>query len=70
MARVLPPLYVDDTADGFRLPSVAEYQQAAFSDTRRFSAGLNQFHGIETLGQIAVIRSPASARTPFWLKHR
>lgn len=37
--RVLPPLHVDPTADGFRLPFVEEYQQAAMPDGTRYPWG-------------------------------
>jgi len=39
MERVLPTLYADARADGFRLPSVAEYQQAVVPDGRKYPWG-------------------------------
>lgn len=39
MEMVLPPLYADTHADGFRLPSVAEYQRAVVPDGRKYPWG-------------------------------
>lgn len=45
MDRALPPLYTDAQADGFRLPSVSEYQQAIVPDGRRYPWG-NDARGV------------------------
>ncbi len=45
MDRVLPPLYAAAEADGYRLPSVAEYQQAVVPDGQRYPWG-NEAKGV------------------------
>ena len=47
MERVLPTLYTDAQADGFRLPSVAEYQQAVVPDAREYPWGNDAKGGFE-----------------------
>jgi outer membrane protein assembly factor BamB len=39
MQRVLPPLYLDERADGFRLPTIEEYQQAVAPEGQKYPWG-------------------------------
>ena len=47
MERILPPLYADAQADGFRLPSVVEYQQAIVPDGRKYPWGNDATGAVE-----------------------